>query len=208
MRFNSFKIRLNNTLIRLFDIIFSLLGLIIFSPIFTIVSFSIVINSKGGIFYKQTRIGLNNQEFKLFKFRTMFINADQKGLLTVGSKDSRITKPGQMLRRYKLDELPQLLNVLMGDMSLVGPRPEVKKYVDLYNVSQKNVLSVKPGITDIASIEYINENEILAHSPNPEKTYIEEIMPAKIELNMVYIEHKNIVLYFKIITRTIFKIFF
>jgi Sugar transferases involved in lipopolysaccharide synthesis len=138
----------------------------------------------------------------------MFINADQKGLLTVGSKDSRITKPGQMLRRYKLDELPQLLNVLMGDMSLVGPRPEVKKYVDLYNVSQKNVLSVKPGITDIASIEYINENEILAHSPNPEKTYIEEIMPAKIELNMVYIEHKNIVLYFKIITRTIFKIFF
>lgn len=174
----------------MFDIFFSLLGIIILLPVFIVISFFIVIDSKGGIFYKQERIGKNAQPFKLYKFRTMYSNSDKKGLLTVGFKDNRITRIGYFLRKYKIDELPQLINVFIGNMSFVGPRPEVEKYVKLYNETQRKVFNVKPGITDWASIKYVHENEILAASNNPEKTYIEEIMPAKLLLNLDYV-HKN-----------------
>lgn len=133
-------------------------------------------------------------------------NADKSGLLTVGGRDSRITKVGYYIRKYKVDELPQLINVLLGDMSLVGPRPEVRKYVDLYTADQLNVLNAKPGITDYASIEYSNENEILGKAADPEKVYIEEIMPAKLKLNLKYIEEQGILTDLKIIFRTVFKI--
>ena len=194
-------------MIRLFDILLSILGLIILSPFLVLLSIAIVIESKGGIFYKQTRVGKNNKDFKLYKFRSMQSGSDKKGLLTVGDNDSRITKVGKFIRKYKLDEFAQLLNVLKGDMSLVGPRPEVRKYVDLYNQEQLKVLSVKPGITDYASIEYKDENEILAKSENPEKAYIEEVMPHKLELNMKFINERSLYNYFKIIFLTIFRIF-
>ena len=156
--------------------------------------------------FKQMRVGKDNKEFLLFKFRTMLTNASQKGFLTVGNRDNRITKIGYYLRKYKLDELPQLFNVFIGNMSLVGPRPEVRKFVNLYNNEQMKVLMVKPGITDFASIEYANENEILAKSTYPEKTYIEEIMPAKLKLNQKYIQEQNLLTDFKIIVGTIQKI--
>ncbi len=163
-------------------------------------------DSNGGVFYFQERIGKNKQPFKLFKFRSMATNADKQGLLTVGGKDSRITKVGYYIRKYKIDELPQLINVLIGNMSLVGPRPEVKKYTDLYNQEQLNVLSVKPGITDYASIEFSNENEILGKATNPEMVYINEIMPAKLNLNLKYIKDQSLLTDFKIIIKTILKI--
>lgn len=152
-------------------------------------------------------MGKNLVPFKLFKFRSMYTNADKKGLLTVGHKDSRITKIGYYLRKYKLDELPQLINVLIGDMSFVGPRPEVEKYVKLYNQEQLNVFKVKPGITDWASIKYVHENEILAKSNDPEKTYIDEIMPAKLKLNLEYANNNNVWIDIKIILLTIKAIF-
>lgn len=192
---------------RIFDIVFSFIGIIILLPIFILISLIILFDSKGGIFYRQTRVGKNNKDFKIFKFRTMYPDSDKKGLLTVGSRDNRITKPGYFLRKYKLDELPQLFNVFIGDMSFVGPRPEVRKYVEMYNDEQKKVLSVRPGITDYASIEYRNENDILAKSKNPEQTYIKEIMPAKLELNLKYIREKSTITDLKIIFKTILKIF-
>ena len=192
---------------RIFDIVFSFIGIIILLPIFILISLIILFASKGGIFYRQTRVGKNNKDFKIFKFRTMYPDSDKKGLLTVGSRDSRITKPGYFLRKYKLDELPQLFNVFIGDMSFVGPRPEVRKYVEMYNDEQKKVLSVRPGITDYTSIKYRNENDILAKSKNPEQTYIKEIMPAKLELNLKYIREKSTITDLKIIFKTILKIF-
>ena len=167
----------------------------------------IIIESKGGGFYLQDRVGINGSPFKLFKFRSMAVGADKKGLITIGGNDSRITRVGLCVRKYKLDELPQLFNVLIGDMSLVGPRPEVRKYVDLYSIAQQEVLTVRPGITDYASIAYSNENEILGAASDPERIYIEEIMPAKIILNLKYIRNKNLKEYFKIILFTLFKIF-
>ncbi len=192
---------------RCFDILFSFLGLIFLSPFFILLSIIILLDSKGGVFYKQIRVGKNNIDFKLYKFRSMRVGSDKKGLLTVGGRDNRITKSGYVIRKYKLDELPQLINVFIGDMSLVGPRPEVRKYVDLYNAEQLNVLSVKPGITDYASIQYSNENEILAKSLDPEKTYINEIMPDKLLLNLRYINDISVVTDVKIIIKTIKKIF-
>lgn len=191
---------------RLMDIFFSLIGLILLFPLFLIIGLIIILDSKGGVFYKQTRVGKDGKDFKLFKFRSMAVGSDQKGLLTVGGNDSRITKPGYFIRKYKIDELPQLINVFIGDMSLVGPRPEVRKYVDLYNQEQQKVLSVKPGITDYASIAYINENEVLGKSSNPEKNYIEEVMPSKLKLNLKYIEEKSVITDIKIIFKTIAKI--
>jgi lipopolysaccharide/colanic/teichoic acid biosynthesis glycosyltransferase len=191
---------------RLFDIIVSLVMLVLLSPLFLLISLLIIIDSRGGVFYKQVRVGKFGKDFKLFKFRTMRPDSDQKGLLTVGAKDSRITRIGIYLRKYKLDELPQLLNVLGGSMSLVGPRPEVRKYVDLYTEEQAKVLNVKPGITDYASIEYINENEILAQSSNPEKVYIEEVMPAKLKLNQIYIQNPGLLQDLKILLLTIKRI--
>jgi lipopolysaccharide/colanic/teichoic acid biosynthesis glycosyltransferase len=159
------------------------------------------------VFYLQERVGRGYKMFKLIKFRSMRKDADKRGLLTVGGRDPRITWIGYYLRKYKLDELPQLFNVFIGNMSLVGPRPEVKKYVDMYNKVQKRVLKVKPGITDYASLEYFNENELLAKSSEPEKTYIQEVMPAKLQLNMKYIEEAGVWTDTKIILRTIARIF-
>ena len=188
------------------DILFSLIGLICLFPFFIFISFFIFITSKGGVFFVQLRVGKNNKDFKLYKFRTMFLNSDNKGLLTVGNNDKRITKLGYYLRKNKLDELPQLINVLNGTMSLVGPRPEVRKYVNLYNSEQKSILDVKPGITDLASIMYYNENEILANSVNPEQTYINEIMPIKLELNKQYIHEMSLLTDLKIIFKTFIKL--
>ncbi len=188
------------------DILFSLIGLICLFPFFIFISFFIFITSKGGVFFVQLRVGKNNKDFKLYKFRTMFLNSDSKGLLTVGNNDKRITKLGYYLRKNKLDELPQLINVLNGTMSLVGPRPEVRKYVNLYNSEQKSILDVKPGITDLASIMYFNENEILANSVNPEQTYINEIMPIKLELNKQYINEMTLLTDLKIIFKTFIKL--
>ncbi|WP_455488276.1 sugar transferase [Haemophilus sp.] len=193
-------------MIRFFDFILSLVGLVVLAPIFIVLAIWIKIDSKGPVFYKQVRVGQNGIDFGLFKFRSMVVDADKKGLITVGGRDPRITRSGYFIRKYKLDELPQMINVLRGDMSLVGPRPEVRKYVDLYTDEQQKVLSVKPGITDYASIEYVDENEILGKSSDPEKTYIEEIMPEKIKYNIKYIQNKNVLEYFKIIFLTLLKI--
>jgi lipopolysaccharide/colanic/teichoic acid biosynthesis glycosyltransferase len=191
---------------RLFDIIASFLGILLLSPILIILYLAVAVNSGFPVFYLQTRVGKNNKDFKLFKFRTMYKDSDKKGLLTVGGRDPRITPVGYFLRKHKLDELPQLFNVLSGSMSLVGPRPEVRKYVDMYNEEQKKVLSVKPGITDYASLDYINENELLAKSADPEQTYIKEVMPAKLLLNLKYIRKAGLGTDLKLIFRTIVKI--
>ena len=190
-------------MIRIFDIVFSFVGVLICLPLFILIYFLVVIESKGGGFYIQKRVGRNNIDFSLYKFRSMRIGSDKKGLITIGGRDPRMTRVGYFIRRFKLDELPQLLNVFVGDMSFVGPRPEVRKYVEMYNETQRQVLSVRPGITDYASIEYVDENEILGSATNPEKVYIEEIMPHKISLNMKFIEHKSIKEYFYIILLTI-----
>ncbi len=191
---------------RLFDIFASFFGILILLPFFIIIIFLMIVTSGFPIFYLQTRVGRNGRDFKLFKFRTMHLDADKKGLLTVGGRDPRVTSIGYYLRKYKLDELPQLFNVIFGTMSLVGPRPEVRKYVDLYTNEQQKVLAVRPGITDFASLEFINENDLLAKSANPEQTYINDIMPAKLTLNAKYIEQHGLLVDFKIIVNTILKI--
>lgn len=193
-------------MIRFFDFLFSLLGLIVLSPVFLLISLCIVLDSRGGVFYRQSRVGKDGKDFKLYKFRSMRTGADKRGLITVGEKDSRITRVGYFLRKYKLDELPQLINVLKGEMSLVGPRPEVRKYVDLYTPEQRKVLSVVPGITDYASIEYVDENRILGGATDPDKVYVEEILPDKIRYNMKYIENRSLKEYFKIIFLTFYSI--
>ncbi|WP_069660292.1 sugar transferase [Arcticibacter eurypsychrophilus] len=193
---------------RIFDVLVSLLGIILLIPLFLLVSICIMINSKGGVLYRQTRIGRNSAAFSLLKFRTMRIGADQTGELTIGFRDSRITPCGYFLRKYKIDELPQLFNILTGEMSFVGPRPEVSKYVNLYNLQQQRVLSVKPGITDWASITYINENQLLATSANPETFYIEQVIPDKIKQNLKYVDHHNLWIDMKIILLTIKNIVF
>ena len=188
---------------RLFDISFSIIGIVMLLPLFIIISLWILIDSKGGVFYQQNRVGLFKENFKLIKFRTMKLGADKGSLLTIGNYDSRITRSGYWLRKYKLDELPQLFNVLKGEMSFVGPRPEVSKYVALYNLKQQRILSVKPGLTDWASIEFIDENQLLATSDNPEQYYIENIIPIKISQNLKYIDHHNLWIDIKIILLTI-----
>ena len=189
-------------MIRFFDIVFSAVGLIVLSPLFLALYLLIRLESKGGGFYSQERIGKEGFPFRLYKFRSMKTGADKKGLITIGDKDKRVTKVGYFIRKYKLDELPQLWNVLIGNMSLVGPRPEVKKYTDLYDDKQKKVLSVRPGITDWASIKFVDENKILGESVNPDEAYINIIMPNKIRLNMIYIHHKTIGEYFRILFTT------
>ena len=189
---------------RLFDITASFFFFFILSPLLIFIGLWVGLSSKGGIFYKQIRVGKNNKDFKLYKFRSMRVNSDKQGLLTVGSKDSRITKAGYFIRKYKIDELPQLINVLKGDMSFVGPRPEVRRYVDLYSEEQMKVLSVRPGITDPASIKYRNENDILSSASNPEEYYIQHIMPDKLKINIDYINTRTFVKDIKIIFQTIF----
>ena len=193
-------------LIRLLDIVLSLLGLLFLLPIMVILAVWIKFDSQGSIFFRQIRVGKDGRDFRIYKFRTMIVNAEKMGIITIGERDPRITNSGYFLRKYKLDELPQLINVLKGEMSFVGPRPEVRKYVEMYNQEQLKILTVKPGITDYASIEYINEDEILGKSSDPEKTYVEEIMPQKIKYNMKYINNKTVIEYFKIIFLTIIKI--
>jgi lipopolysaccharide/colanic/teichoic acid biosynthesis glycosyltransferase len=188
---------------RLFDILFSTIGLLLLSPLLVILAVYIRLDSKGPIFYRQERVGRFGRTFWLYKLRSMYVDADKKGpLITVGDQDYRITRIGQFIRRYKFDELPQLLNVLKGEMSIVGPRPEVKKYVKHYSREQRKVLDIRPGITDIASIMYKNENEILEAQANPEKYYIKVIMPHKLSLNKVYIADPNLKNYFYIIFLT------
>ena len=190
---------------RIFDIISSLFGLILLSPFMIIIAILIKLDSKGPVFFKQVRVTKNGREFKIFKYRTMRVGSDKYSQITVG-KDSRITKVGDFLRKYKLDEIPQLINVLIGDMSLVGPRPEVPKYVALYTEEQREILKVRAGITDYASIEFSNENDILANEVDPEKAYIEKIMPRKIELNKKYLSEISVMTDIKIILLTIKKI--
>ena len=190
---------------RIFDIISSLFGLILLSPFMIIIAILIKLDSKGPIFFRQVRVTKNGREFKIFKYRTMKVGSDKYSQITVG-KDSRITKVGDFLRKYKLDEIPQLINVLIGDMSLVGPRPEVPKYVALYTEEQREILKVRAGITDYASIEFSNENDILANETDPEKAYIEKIMPRKIELNKKYLSEISVMTDIKIILLTIKKI--
>jgi lipopolysaccharide/colanic/teichoic acid biosynthesis glycosyltransferase len=191
---------------RLVDIVLSLFGLLVLLPFFAVAAVAIVLDSKGGVFFLQTRVGKDNKDFKLFKFRTMGVNAESKGQLTIGGNDSRITRVGHFLRRYKLDELPQLLNVLLGDMSLVGPRPEVRRYVDLYAPEQQQVLSIKPGLTDYASIKYVDESELLAKAENPEQFYIKTIMPDKLAINLKYIKSRSLAMDMGILFKTIGKI--
>ena len=191
---------------RIFDIICSWIILSIFLPFGVIIAVLIVLSSKGGVFYIQERIGKDRAPFGLLKFRTMNPDADKVGKLTVGMRDPRITKMGYFLRKFKLDEFPQFINVLIGQMSIVGPRPEVKEYVNLYTEDQAEILKVKPGITDLASLEYFNENEILGEAEDPQKAYIEKVMPAKIELNKKYLESPTIGNDLKIMWRTFLKI--
>jgi len=195
-------------MIRFFDFIFSLISLIFLMPLFIILAVPIKLDSKGPVLFKQIRVGKDGKDFTLFKFRSMFINAEQGGLITVGERDPRITKIGYFLRKYKIDELLQLVNVLIGDMSFVGPRPEVPRYVKLYSSEQRKILTVKPGITDYASIYFIQENELISKSNDPEKTYITIILPAKINYNMIFINNQTVSEYFKIILLTIRELIF
>lgn len=191
---------------RLLDIIGASVGIILLLPFFILIAILIAIDSKGPVFFKQNRVGLNMQDFELIKFRTMYISTNNSSLLTIGNRDARVTKVGYWLRKYKLDEFPQLFNVLRGQMSLVGPRPEVRKYVNLYNDEQRYVLSVKPGITDWASVEFFNEGELLAQAEDPESYYIHNIIPIKINHNLKYVAKHNVTTDLKIIWRTLNKI--
>ena len=191
---------------RSFDILVSVIFLILLFPLFILIALMVVIDSNGGIFYTQIRIARGGKDFGMLKFRTMQTGADKKGLLTIGGRDPRVTRVGYYLRKYKFDEFPQLMNVLLGDMSLVGPRPEVRKYVDMYTEEQMKVLTVRQGITDFASIEYARESELLTGSNDPEQLYIKEIMPAKLKMNLRYVEEQSFRTDLKIIFMTIVKI--
>jgi lipopolysaccharide/colanic/teichoic acid biosynthesis glycosyltransferase len=171
---------------RLMDVVFSLIILIAFLPFGLIIAICIALESPGGVFYRQERIGLGGKPFMILKFRSMRPNAELHGKLTVGARDPRVTRVGAFVRTYKLDEFPQFINVLKGEMSVVGPRPEVIDYVKHYSEEQRKVLDYKPGITDLASISYFEENKILANSNDPERTYLEVIMPEKIRINLEY----------------------
>lgn len=189
-----------------FDLLFSALGVTLLFPLLMVCGAWVLWDSRGPIFYKQQRVGRRGATFKLIKFRSMKVGSDRSGLLTVGGRDARITRSGYYLRKYKLDELPQLFNVLLGDMSLVGPRPEVPKYMALYTAQQREVLSIRPGITDWASLRYFEENELLGKAENPEQVYIEEIMPTKLSINLEYVKHHSVMGDFKIILLTLLRI--
>ena len=191
---------------RIFDILVSCIVLLIFFPFGIIISLLVAVGSPGGAFYIQQRVGRDGKQFGLYKFRTMRKDADKAGKLTVGMRDQRITKAGYFLRKTKLDEFPQFLNVLKGQMSIVGPRPEVQEYVDYYTKDQLEILSVRPGITDYASLEYFHESKLLGDSSDPRKTYIEEIMPAKIRLNQKYLERPTVGHDIQIMWKTFVKI--
>lgn len=176
---------------RIFDFIASGLGLIVLSPNFLILAVWIKLDSKGPVFYRQVRVGRHNKDFRIFKFRSMRVGADKGSLVTIGGHDSRITRSGYFIRKFKLDEFPQLINVFVGDMSLVGPRPEVRHYVDYWTSEQMRVLDVRPGITDPASIKFRNENELMEKAEDPEKYYIEVIMQEKLRLYLEYVDNHS-----------------
>ena len=192
---------------RLFDIVSSGIGLLCLAPVFVVMAIWIKLDSRGPVFYRQTRVGRYGRDFRIFKFRSMRVGSDKGRQITVGERDPRITRSGYFIRRYKIDELPQLINVFLGDMSVVGPRPEVRKYVDLYSEEQRKVFQVRPGITDLASIKYRNENELLSQVDNPDTYYIDVIMPDKLAINLEYIRHQSFMGDIKIIFNTLFKIF-
>lgn len=192
---------------RLFDIIFSFLGLTVLSPLFLLLAVWIKLDSRGPVFYRQVRVGRHNRDFRIFKFRSMRVGSDKGSLVTIGGRDPRVTRSGYYIRKFKLDELPQLINVLIGDMSFVGPRPEVRKYVDMYTTEQLHVLDVRPGITDEASIAYRNENELLATAADPERFYIETVMPDKLRINLQYVQNHSLWGDIKLIFKTLSVVF-
>ena len=191
---------------RVFDFIASLLGLIVLSPLFLVVAILIKLDDGGSVFFRQTRVGQYGKPFKIYKFRTMVENAEKLGAQVTKGDDPRITRVGRFLRKYKLDELPQLINVLKGEMSLVGPRPEVPKFVKLFEEDYKEILQVKPGITDYASLEFKDENELLKGAENPEEVYIREILPKKIEYYKRYLKEISFTTDLKLIFKTIWGI--
>lgn len=191
---------------RAFDIIASGLGLIVLSPLFLVLAIWIKLDSKGPVFYRQVRVGFKNKDFRIFKFRSMRVGADKGSLVTIGGHDPRVTKSGFFIRKFKFDELPQLINVFLGDMSLVGPRPEVRHYVDYWTPEQMHVLDVRPGITDPASIKFRNENELMEKAEDPEKYYIEVIMQEKIKLYLEYVEKHSFLYDIGLIFKTFFVI--
>jgi lipopolysaccharide/colanic/teichoic acid biosynthesis glycosyltransferase len=192
---------------RLFDLSVAIFFSILFIPFWIFIAIAIKITSPGPVFFRQVRVGLKGKHFKIFKYRSMIVDAEKKGLqITVGGRDPRITGVGYILRKTKLDELPQLFNIILGDMSFVGPRPEVPKYVEMYNQEQRKVLNVRPGITDVASIKYIDENELLKDAQDPEQMYIEKIMPDKLNLNLEYLQNRSLMSDIGIIFKTVAKI--
>lgn len=197
---------MNAVVKRLFDLAAAALGLLVLSPVFLLLALWIKADSPGPVFYRQRRVGRRNRDFWLYKFRSMRVGADRAGLITVGGRDPRITSSGYYLRKYKLDELPQLIQVLSGDMSLVGPRPEVRRYVDLYTPEQMHVLDVRPGITDMASILYRNENELLARAEDPDKFYVEVVMQDKLRINLEYVARHSFGYDLRLIFRTLWEV--
>lgn len=193
---------------RSFDLIFSIIGLTFLFPVLTIIALIIKIDSKGPVFFIQPRVGKDNKNFDIFKFRTMRIKSESEGLLTLGNHDSRITKVGYFLRRYKIDEFPQLLNILKGDMSFVGPRPDLREYVNHYKPEDYIIFTVRPGITGLASIHYRNEVELLKAADNPEEYYIKTIIPDKLRYNKIYIENHNFFFDLKLIFITVLRVLF
>ena len=191
---------------RLFDIIASGLGLVCLSPLFAVLAVWIKCDSPGPVFYRQVRVGRGNKDFRIFKFRSMRPDSDSLGLITVGGRDPRVTRSGYYIRKYKLDEFPQLINVFLGDMSLVGPRPEVRKYVDMYTPEQMHVLDVRPGITSLASLRYRNENELLAQADDPDRCYVEKVMPDKLAIDLEYVPKANLLTDIRLIFATLASI--
>ncbi|MFZ1693987.1 MAG: sugar transferase [Flavobacteriales bacterium] len=190
-----------------FDILAALLALAVLSPLLLIIALLVALGSPGGAFFRQVRVGKGGREFRLLKFRTMRPGSEAQGQITVGGRDPRITRIGYFLRKTKLDELPQLLNIMRGDMSIVGPRPEVPRYVAMYSPEQRQVLSVRPGLTSLASIAYIDENEVLGRANDPERAYVEEVMPAKLALDLRYVREQGLGMDLRIIMRTALKLF-
>ncbi len=191
---------------RLFDLVTSGIGLLVLSPLFLLLAVWVKLDSPGPVFYRQTRVGRGNRDFRLIKFRSMRVGSERKGLITIGDRDPRVTRSGYFIRKYKLDELPQLINVFVGDMSLVGPRPEVREYVDLYTPEQLHVLDVRPGITDPASIRYRNENELLAESDDPERYYRDVVMQDKLRINLDYVANHSFVYDVSLIFKTLWRV--
>ena len=191
---------------RLFDIVASGLGLLILSPLFLIVAIWIKLDSPGPVFFRQVRVGRYNKDFRIFKFRTMRVGSDKGSQITIGGRDPRVTRAGYWLRKFKIDELPQLINVFIGDMSLVGPRPEVRHYVDMYTPEQMHVLDVRPGITDAASIMFRNESEFLEQADDPEKHYVEVLMPKKLELYLQYVKNHSLMGDIRLILKTLWTV--